>query len=165
MEGLLMVAAVAAVVGAVMWNHKNQAHARAGHRFEVPAPPDAVTLAIGNAYCSGGRAAVKGLVTRVRVTPSGPSDFRVSTKIGDGGRIEVRPSRSGSVVHAYATELHIGGHPMTVSQRSSLWGLASRLGDLLYTVLGISVNAARMKHFQRRVENQVGRQLRRASAS
>lgn len=163
MGALIVLLAIAAVIGAVVWNHKNQSEAMAGHEFEVASPANVVVAAITAAYCGGTRAALKGFITRVSVTPNGASTFRTSTKIGDAGLIEVRPTQNGSHVHAHTTELHVGGHPMTYSNRSTLWGLSSRLAHVIYRILGISVNAARMKRLQRSVENQVNRQLRRAT--
>jgi hypothetical protein len=163
MGALITVLAIAAVIGAVVWNHKNQSEAMAGHAFEVASPVDVVAGAIRAAYCGGARAALKGFIGRVAVTPNGGSTFRTSTKIGDVGLIEVRSTRNGSQVRAHTTELTIGSHPMTYSNRSSLWGFSSRLTHVVYKVLGISVNAARMKRFQRSVERQVSRQLRRSA--
>jgi hypothetical protein len=163
MGTLIAVLAIAAVIGAVVWNHKNQSEAMEGHAFDVASPADVVVGAIAAAYCRGARAAVKGFVSRVGVTPNGGSAFRTSTKIGDVGLIEVRPTQNGSHVHAHTTELSIGSHPMTYSTRSSLWGLSSRLTHVIHRILGISVNAARMKRFQRSVERQVNRQLRRSA--
>jgi hypothetical protein len=165
MGGLIAVLAIAAAIGAVVWNHKNQSDAMEGHAFEIPSPTNAVVGAITAAYCSGARAAVKGFISRITVTPNGGSTFRTSTKIGDVGLIEVRPSQNGSQVHAHTTELTIGGHPMAYSTRSSLWGFSSRLAHVIYKILGISVNAARMKRFQRSVERQVNRQLRRSATA
>lgn len=163
MGTLIAVLAIAAVIGAVVWNHKNQSEAMEGHEFEIASPTDVVVGAITAAYCSGARAAFKGFMSRVAVTPNGGTTFRTSTKIGDVGLIEVRPTRDGSQVHAHTTELTIGSHPMTYSTRSSLWGFSSRLTHVIYKILGISMNAARMKRFQRSVERQVNRQLRRSA--
>jgi hypothetical protein len=160
---LIALLAIAAVIGAVAWNHKNQSEAMDGHEFPVASPANAVMGAISAAYCGGARAALKGFISRVSVTPNGASSFRTSTKIGDVGLIEVCSAQRGSKVHAHTTELHIGGHPMAYSDRSTLWGLSSRLSHVIYRMLGISVNAARMKRFQRGVEKQVNRQLRRTA--
>src|SRR5688572_8995639 len=117
MSTLVVLLAIAAVIGAVVWNHRNQGVAMGGYEFDVPSPPREVVGAISAAYCGGARAALKGFISRVGVAPNGGSTFRTSTKIGDAGLIEVHPTDQGSRVHAHTTELAIGTHPMTYSDR------------------------------------------------
>jgi hypothetical protein len=161
---VIVVLVIGALVGAVVWNHRNAALAMAGQQFHVADGTDAVTRAIGDAYCGGAKATMKALVSRLTVTPAGPSSFRVTSKIGDAGHINVRPGpKGGSTVEASTDELYVGSHPMTHSRRPGLWGLSSALTHVIYKAVGITPNAARMKRFQRGIERQVNIRLRRQS--
>lgn len=153
---------VAALVGGVALNHKSSNAAMAGVEFSLSAPPGAVAAAVNAAYCGGAKAKAKAFIGGVTVRPLANSAFLFDTKIGDTGRIEVRPGHgSGSTVRACATELYVGSHPKG-HFRSGLMGFSARIVHGIYKLLGISPNASKVKRFQRGLEGKVSRQLNRA---
>lgn len=166
MEVLILVVFVALVVGAVVWNRRNAAAAEEGVLFHVDESPDMVAQAIERAYCQGAKAKMKTAIGRVTVVKQGPRVFRTETKVGDFGGIAVEESRgtgSGCAVRAQTTTLYVGSHPMSHGRSGGIWGLASGLTHVIYKMLGITPNASRMKRFQRRIESQIAKQLRKGA--
>lgn len=163
MASIIVILVIAVIVGAIFWNKRNAALAMTGVEFHVPAPAAAVAAAIDTAHNVGAGAKLKSFALGIRVTGSGES-FRFESKIGDVGRITLNPEGRGTRVRAATEVLHVGAHPRTVSQRSSLWGFSSRLSHVIYTIVGITPNAAKMKRFQTGLEAKVAKQLRKASA-
>ena len=160
MEGLLGVLVIAALIGAVVWNHKNAEAALDGVEFSTPHSPATIVTTIAAAYCGGAKARAKSLLSGCTVTQTSPTSFRLETKIGDIGQIDVRQhEESGAVIAAYTTELYVGSHPVT-HFRKGFAGLAADINHRLYKLLGISPNAAKMKRFQVALEGRIARQLR-----
>jgi hypothetical protein len=153
---------VAVTVGAVYWNHRNAAIARAGVEFHLPAAVTAVASAIHAAHNVGAGGKLKSFAQGIRVTGGGGS-FRFESRIGDVGRISLASDGNGTRVRAATESLHVGHHPKAVSQRATWYGVGSRLTDVTYTILGVTPNAAKMKRFQNGLEAKVAKQLRRSS--
>lgn len=162
MGSLIGALLIAALIGGVVWNHRNKAEAMEGVEFETPEPPAVVIGAISALHIGGTKAAVKSFFTGVKVVPSASQAFRFDTKIGDMGEIAVLPNGNGSVVKAYTTELYIGTHPKTHSRRGGYWGFASVMAHRIYLVLGIAPNAAKLKRFQHGLDIRIARHLGRA---
>jgi hypothetical protein len=153
----------AALVGGVVWNHRNKSAALSGVEFQLPEPPPAVAAAISALYCQGAKAKVRGALTKVSVSPMGAGGFVFGTKMGDHGEIEVHPGTAGgSVVRASTSSLHIGGGRRP-SDGEGMFAAATAISHLICVVLRIGPYAANMKRFQRglegRISRQVGRQL------
>lgn len=154
---------VAALIGMVVWNHKNAEAAMNGVEFGTAQSPHEVCAAISAAYCGGAKAKAKSVLSGVKVQPLAGSAFALSTKIGDEGRIEVLQGQgSGAVVRAAATSLYVGSHPKG-HFKSGWLGLSARIGHGIYKVLGITPNAAKMKRFVNGIEGRVAKQAWRAS--
>ena len=162
MDTLIVIMVIGVVVGAIVWNKRNANVAATGVEFHVPAELSAVSAAIHTTYNVGTFAKLTGFAAGIRVT-GGDGSFRFESRIGDTGHIELTPSRDGTRVRAATDSLYVGAHPRTISQRSSFWALASRLGHASYVLLGIAPNAAKMKRFQRSIERKVTRKLARVS--
>jgi hypothetical protein len=158
MGTLIAILVVAAVIGAVVWNKHTASAAMEGVDFHVAAPPAAVAAAIDNAHNAGAAAKLKGFALGIRVTGGG-STFRYESKIGDVGRIDLAPQGDGTRVRAATEVLYVGAHPRTISQQSSLSGVSSRLSHMIYTVIGITPNAGKMKRFQLGLERKITRRL------
>lgn len=136
MEVVVGLLVVAALVGGVVLNHKSSNAAMAGVEFSLSASPVAVAAAVNAAYCGGAKAKAKAFIGGVTVRPLATSAFLFDTKIGDTGRIEVRPAHgSGSSVRACATDLYVGSHPKG-HFRSGLMGFSARIVHGIYNCLG-----------------------------
>lgn len=162
MGSLIGVLVIAALIGAVVWNHSNKAKAMEGVEFETPEPPAIVIDAISALHIGGAKAAVKSFLSGVKVVPSASQAFRFDTKIGDRGEISVLPQGRGSLVRAYTTELYIGTHPRTHSRSGGYWGFASVMAHRINLLLGIAPSAAKLKRFQGGLEIRIARHLGRA---
>ena len=136
---------VGALVGAVIWNHRNATIATDGIQFEVPVPAGSVARTITSIYGGGTRSAARKVLWGIDVTASGGNSFVYRSRIGDEGTIEVTGNGSGCRVRAYARSLYVGSHPMTHSGRGGLWGFSSYLTHGIYRVLGITPSAAKLK--------------------
>jgi len=150
---------VAALVGGVIWNHRNKSAAFEGVEFQLSEPPSAVAAAITALYCSGARAVVKRVFSRVTVIPVGAGGFTFGTKLGDQGQIEVHPSGSGSRVRVQTSELYIGsGHHRT---ETGIKALSYAIVHLMFLMLRVAPYAANMKRFQRGLEHKLVKQTSR----
>lgn len=162
MGALVVILLIAALVGGVVWNHRNKAAALEGVEFHLPDPPQAVTAAITALYCQGVRAVAKSAFSRVSVTPVGPGGFNFSTKKGDQGQIEVHPHGAGSIVRARTSLLYLGGTRDPASS-SGMMALGAAITHLACVALRVSPYAANMKRFQggleHRIVKQAGRQI------
>lgn len=163
MATIILILILGALIGAVIWNHKNRDAATDGVEFTVPGSVGSVASAIGALYCDGARAKAKSFVSGLTVTPAGPTSFRFESRIGDVGEISVDGSGGAVTVRARTSELYIGSHPVT-HFRKGLTGTGAALTHGVYKLLGITPNAAKMKHFQNGLEGRVCRHLDRASA-
>src|SRR4051794_17063271 len=105
---LLLILIIAALAGGVVWNKRNAAAAMEGVRFRVATSPQVVAVALRDAHCSGARAAARSAVSGIRVTQTDTASFRVESRFGDLGTIEVAPDGSGAVVSARTHELYVG---------------------------------------------------------
>lgn len=159
METLIWILVLAAIAGAVFWNHKNGEMAMQGVEFDIPAPVDEVVLAIWSAHSGSVKAKAKARLYGVTVARNGEASFEVKTKLDDIGRIEVEESGDGlSSVRAFTDELYIGTHPVA-HWRSGIMGLASRLTHTTFKVLGVAPNAARLKRFQNSLQGRLMKQM------
>jgi hypothetical protein len=159
---LIVIFVAGTPVGAVIWNRLNSMHASRGVEFGVPAAPEIVIHTLENLYRPRGAVATtRRTLSGVRVSVAGADALRVDSRRGDVALIEVRPDgMAGSVVRARTTELHVGTPP-TTRLRGGLAARASASVDGVYQALGISPNAARMKRFQRGIQDRLTRELRR----
>jgi hypothetical protein len=156
---------IAAIVGGVLWNHRNKSVAAEGVEFRLPHAPQEVAAAIAALYCRGVKAGLRSVVSRISVTPMGPTGFNFGTKIGDKGQIEVHPGLgSGSIVRASTSALYIGSHPSS-HFGTGIWALSSAISNALCRLLGIAPYAAKMKRFQSGLENRVTRQITKQAAA
>jgi hypothetical protein len=162
-EFLIIVLVVALIAGCTLWNKRNAALAMEGVEFHVDAPPGVVADAIRSAYCSGAKAMVKSLLSRMTVTPMGADSFHTQSSIGDVGAIEVLGHDGTTTVRAHTTELYVGTPPAT-QFRSGYFGVAARILHGVYKMLGITPNAAKMRRFHAGVERKVNAALRKAVA-
>lgn len=163
MTTLVVLLVIAALVGGVILNHRNKSAAAEGVEFHLPEPPHEVAAAITALYCRGAKAGLRKVVSRVSVTPMGPTGFNFGTKIGDEGQIEVHPgSGNGSVVRASTSLLYVGSHPSS-HFRTGLMAVSAAITNALFRMLGIAPYAAKMKRFQSGLETRVARQLGRAT--
>lgn len=159
MESFIGVLFIALVVGGVLWNRRNGETAMAGVEFRVTAQPRDVATAIATSYCSGARAKVQSIVSRIKVYPNGTTSFRVETGIGDKGIITVNPSTDGgSIVSAHVTELYIGSHPMT-HWRGYFYGFVAAMAHRISKMLGLAPYAGHLKRFQAGIERRIAKQL------
>lgn len=164
MTTLVVILVIAALVGGVIWNHRNKSTAAEGVEFHLPEPPQEVAAAITALYCRGAKAGLRSVVSRISVTPIGPTGFNFGTKIGDQGQIEVHPgSGSGSVVRASTSTLYIGSHP-SGHFKTGLMAISAAITNALFRMLGIAPYAAKMKRFQSGLEQRVARQIGRQTA-
>lgn len=163
MEALIVVCVVALIAGGTFWNKRNAALAMAGVEFSFDAPAGAVSEAIRSAYCGGAKAALRSVVSRMTVTPTGAGSFRTQSSIGDTGSIEVSERGGVTTVRAFTTELYVGTPPAT-QFRSGLFALSARILHVAYKILGITPNAAKMKRFHMGIERKVAAGLRKAAA-
>ncbi|MEU4294987.1 hypothetical protein AB0E63_42760 [Kribbella sp. NPDC026596] len=160
---IVVLAVIAFLVGGVWWNHRTKAAAFAGIGFEVPLPPQQVVAVVSGIYCQGATAALRNTFLGVTVRRTGPMEFVFDTKLGDSGAIRIDAAgERGSTVEAETTVLHIGGKLLSDSG-SPIWVMSKALTNLIYRMLGVAPNAARMKRFQygleRKVTTQIHRQL------
>ena len=160
MGAFIGIVVVAALIGAVVWNHRNANEAMQGIEFLTPEPPEVVVATIRAAYCVGAKAKIKSAVWRVTVTATGRGSFRFETKIGDIGQISVQADGAGSVVEAHTDELYVGSHPSAHFKKGWL-NLGARLTHTTYKVLGIAPYAAKMRKFQLGIERRVAKELGR----
>jgi hypothetical protein len=161
MGGLVVVLILAALIGGVVWNHKNKEAAAAGVDFALRRSGPEVAAAVERAFCSGAKAKVKTMVFGVTVVPMGRGHYRLESKIGDSGTLQVTDQGGGSThVHAHTDELYIGMPPK--GQFKNGWlGVSARIMHRVYTLLGLAPNAAKMKRFQLNLENRLSRELGR----
>jgi len=152
---------VALIAGGTLWNKRNAALAMEGVEFSVDAPAGAVSEAIRTAYCGGAKAALRAVVSRMTVTPTGAHSFQTRSSIGDAGTIEVSDRGGTTTVRAFTTELYVGSPPAG-HFRSGLLAVSARIVHGAYKMLGITPNAAKMKRFHAGVERKVAAGLRRA---
>ena len=164
MEALIGLLALAAIIGAIMWNKRNAAAAMEGVSFHVPAPPGEVSSAIKGSFNVGAAAKLKSIVGGIRVGGGGQS-FRFESKIGDIGRIQLSEDGQKTKVFAVTDELYVGSHPKAHSRGRGLWATASALTHVIYKLLGITPGAAKMKRFQAGLEAKIAKQLRKAARS
>lgn len=154
---------IAALIGAVIWNRRNSTEAMNGVEFTVAAAPDVVVVALRTAYCDGAKATAKSMFSGVKITAVSGSAFRVDTRLGDVANIEVREGgRAGSVVTAQTNELYVGSHPAG-HFRNGIMGLAASIVHVIYKLLRISPNAAKLKRFQRGIEGRLTKELQRSA--
>jgi hypothetical protein len=161
MGTFVFILVLAAIVGAVVWNHRNKSAAADGVEFAVPEPPQAVAAAIASLYCQGARAVVKKAFSRISVTQVSAGGFVFGTKLGDEGQIEVHPGQGGgSIVRASTSTLYIGS-----SYRprfgTTLMIIAAAITNMLFLMLRLAPFAARMKRFQCGLEHRIARQVGR----
>jgi hypothetical protein len=162
---VIVILAIAAVVGMILWNHRNRGIAQAGVEFVVPAPGEVVVDVVRSSYCGGTKATAKRLLSGLTVTSSGATSFRYASRIGDEGVIEVVAQQAGTaLVRARATSLYVGSHPMTHSRRAGLWGFCTAISHGIYVLLGITPNAAKAKRFHNSLQRRVQRQIARSPA-
>jgi hypothetical protein len=165
MGTLVVLLIIAALVGGVVWNHRNKAAALSGVEFHLPDPPQAVAAAIAALHCQGAKAMVRGAFSRVSVRPAGPGGFVFGTKWGDEGQIEVHPGADGSsVVRASASSLYIGSNRRQ-GDGSGMFALATAISHMLCVTMRIAPYAANMKRFQRGLEDRISRQVGRQLSS
>jgi hypothetical protein len=161
MGTLVVLLIIAALVGGVVWNHRNKATALGGIEFHLPEPPPAVAAAISALYCQGAKAKVRGAFSRISVRPMGAGGFTFGTKMGDRGQIEVHPGTGGgSVVRASASELYIGSGRRQ-GNGDGMFALATAITHMLFVMLRIAPFAANMKRFQHGLEGRLSRQAGR----
>jgi hypothetical protein len=162
-ETLVIVLVVALVAGGTFWNKRTAALAMAGVEFEVPAPASAVSAAITAAYCDGAKAVLRSVVSRMTVTPAGARSFQTRSSLGDAGTIQLSEHAGVTTVRAFTTELYVGSHPAG-HFRSGAFAIGAQIVHGLCKVLGITLNAARMRRFQAGIERKVAAGLRKAMA-
>lgn len=133
-----------------------------GVEFDVPVAPDIAARTISSIHGGGARATAKRILWGIDVTASGRHTFTYTSRIGDRGVIEVANHPSGARVRARATSLYVGSPPRSVSRRATLWGFASRLTHVLYTILGITPGAAKLKRFHNAFQRRLLRELSRS---
>jgi hypothetical protein len=154
---------IAALVGGVIWNHRNKAAAFEGVEFELPEPPAAVSATISALYCDGAKAVLKRALSRITVSPVGLGGFNFGTKLGDQGQIEVHPSGSGSRVRVQTSELYIGsGHHR---METGIKALSYAIVHLMCLMLRLAPYAANMKRFQRGLERKLVKKAARQISS
>lgn len=165
MGTLVVLLIIAALVGCVVWNHRNKSAAFGGVEFQLPEPPPTVAAAISALYCQGAKAKMRGAFTRVTVSPMGAGGFVFGTKMGDRGEIEIHPGAGGSsVVRAAASSLHIGSGRRP-SDGEGMWAFATAISHLIFVVLRVAPFAASMKRFERGLEGRIARQVGRQLSS
>ncbi|MCT2588275.1 hypothetical protein [Actinophytocola gossypii] len=160
MEAVIVLLVVAAVVGGVIWNHRNKSAAFEGVEFRISEPPAAVAAAVAALYCRGAKAVVKSAFSRISVTPVGAGGFTFGTKRGDEGQIEIHPNGSGSIVRASTSELYIGS-THNPREASGIKALSYAITHLIFLMLRLAPYAANMKRFQRGLEHKLQKQVSR----
>lgn len=164
MATLVVLLLIAAIVGGVFWNHRNKASAAEGIEFHLPEPPHEVAAAITALYCRGAKAGLRSAFSRIFVTQLAPTGFTFATKIGDEGQIEVHPGPdAGSVVRASTSTLYIGSHPKGHFKTGFL-AIGAVIANAVCRMLGLAPYAAKMKRFQKGLEQRVARQIGRQNA-
>lgn len=151
---------IAALVGGIIWNHKNRAAALAGLEFSMPEEPPVVAAAIGSLYCRGAKAQMQRMFSRISVQERGSTGFVFDMKFGDKGEIEVHPENSGSKVRVSASSLYIGGKPIKYLG-TGYWAFGRVVSNAMLRAVGYAPNAARMKRFQLNLEQAIARQIGR----
>jgi hypothetical protein len=164
MGTVIAILVVAALVGGVIWNHRNKSAAFAGVEFHLAEPPAAVAAAITALYCHSTKAVVKSMFSRISVTPVGPDGFNFGTKRGDEGQIEIHPAGNGTVVRAGTSELYIGSSH-NPGNASGIKALSYAITHLICVMLRIAPYAANMKRFQRGLEHRTAKQISRRISS
>jgi hypothetical protein len=149
---------IAAIVGAVIWNHQNANKAIAGVSFAVPQSVGEVAAAIEATYCIGAKAKLKSGMLGVRVAPTGPASFNYGTKLGDVGDIRIEATPGQTIVTAATSKLHVGSG-VKMRPRSPLFALSYAITRSIARMLGITPGAVKMKRFQNRLENNVARRV------
>ena len=163
MGTFIFILIVAALIGGVIWNHRNASAAMTAVEFLVETTPEQTRAAIARSHCNGPKAALRKFVTRVKVTPAGPGSFEFGTKIGDVGSIEVRAEAGGSVVTAVTDELYVGAHP-SLRAKDGFLAIGFALTHGIYKLLDITPYAIKMKRFQNGLEGRVRRELAASGA-
>jgi hypothetical protein len=117
---------------------------------------------VRDAHSAGARAATRSVVSDLRVTQTDETSFRVESRFGDAGTVEIGPDGAGSVVSSRTAELYVGS-PQAGHFRSGVMGLSAAIVHLICTLLGVSPGAGRTKRFQLGVEGRIARQLQRSA--
>lgn len=164
---LIIVIILAAIVGAVVWNHRNANLAQEGVRFKVRQPLATVVSAIDSEFCVGAKAKTRSALSVVTVTRSGGNSFRTTTKLGDVGHISVEAtSDGGSVVEAATDQLFVGADTRSVEGCGGCYtAISATIVSGLWRLLGISPNGGKIHRFQQRVEGRVTRRLQKQTRS
>lgn len=158
MGAVVGVLVVAALIGLVVWNKKTAGEAMAGVEFGRPESQPEVAAAVQAALCGG----MKGTFSGVKVRPGAGGVFLAETKLGDQGRIEVRPgAMTGAIVKAETVSLYVG-NPMK-QPRGGFMAIGWAITHGIYRLIGVTPYAAKMKRFQKGIEGRVAKQFRKAS--